>query len=71
MKNRGFLLLIGFAVLILAVGVACSALSSTPTTEPVGNPTSDQVQSPTSDGSTTNTSTASDLITFTDQILPD
>ena len=52
MKNRGFLLLIGFAVLILAVGLACSALSSTD-----GSTTS----------TSTGTSTGSDLITFTDK----
>jgi hypothetical protein len=69
MKNRSFFYLIAFAGLILAVGLACSALSGTPTSVPVSNPPTQQSLSPTSDNSTTSagTSTGGDLITFTDQ----
>lgn len=73
MKKRSFLYLIGFVVSILSVGLACAALSGTPTTEPTSNPPTQQSLPPTSDNSTTVTSTnpaastGSDLVTFTDQ----
>jgi hypothetical protein len=68
MKNRSFFYLIAFAALTLAVGLACSALSGTPTSVPASNPPTQQSQ-PTSDSSSTSsgTSTGSDLVTFTDQ----
>ena len=83
MKNRSFFYLFAFAALILAVGLACSALSPTPTTVPTNIPTNipatqqvqpstpapQQVQPATSDNGSTSsdTNTGSDLITFTDQ----
>ncbi len=62
MKNRGLLYLSAFGVLILAVGLACSILSSTPTAEPVSNPPTEAVQATPSDVSSTG-----DLVTFTDK----
>ena len=69
MKNRSFLYLLAFAALIMAVGLACAALSPTPTTVPTSVPATEQVQLPTSDTGNTNsnTSSGSDLVTFTDQ----
>ncbi len=69
MKNRSFLYLIAFAAFILAVGLACAALSPTPTAEPVSNPPTQAVQPPTSESpsATTSPGTGSDLVTFTDQ----
>jgi len=73
MKKRSFLYLIAYVVSILAVGLACAALSGTPTTEPTSNPPTQQSLPPTSDNSTSVTSTnpaastGSDLVTFTDQ----
>jgi len=71
MKIRSFLYLFAFVALILTVGLACSALSSspTPTSKPASNPPTQEAQSPTSEGSSTSTSasTGSDLVTFTDQ----
>ena len=81
MKNKGFLYLFAFAAMVLAVGLACSALSSTPTTQPVSNPPTEQALGPTTESSTaipgtdtaastgtdTAASTGSDLVTFTDK----
>jgi hypothetical protein len=73
MKNRSsFLFLFGVAAMILIVGLACAALSSTPTSEPVSNPpTESSVSTSTSNNGTTNTpsdtSTSSGLVTFTDK----
>jgi hypothetical protein len=65
MKKRSFLYLFAFAALILAVGLACSALSPTPTAEPVNIPPTQEPPAPTSESSST--SIGSDLVTFTDQ----
>lgn len=69
MKYRSFLLLFAFCSLILVVGLACAALSPTPTTEPTSIPATQQPQPTASDnnGTSTNTTTGSDLVTFTDQ----
>lgn len=68
MKNRSFPYLFGFAVLVLSVGLACSALSSTPTSEPATNSPTQEVVSPTNVSSTNaDTSTTSDLVSFTDK----
>jgi hypothetical protein len=68
MKNRSFLYLIAFAAFILAVGLACAALSPTPTTEPASNVPTQAVQPPTSESpsATTVPGAGSDLVTFTD-----
>jgi len=71
MKNRSFYYLIGLGAMILAVGLACAALSSTPTTEPVSNhpPTQASVSTSTSsdNGNTSVPSSSGELTTFTDK----
>jgi hypothetical protein len=69
MKSRSFLYLLAFAASIMAVGLACAALSPSPTAVPTSVPATEQVAPPTTDnsGTTSNTNSGSDLVTFTDQ----
>lgn len=64
MKKRGIFHIFLFVVLIAAVGLACSALSSTPTSTSAPEPT--QAPEATVSGDTTST-VSSELVAFTDQ----
>ena len=70
MKTRGNLFLIGFMAFVLTVGLACSALSGTPT-QPAPpqtqQPSAPTTQPQSNDNSSNNTSNSSALVTFTDQ----
>ena len=70
MKTRGNLFLIGFMAFVLTVGLACSALSDTPTPapqQPSQQPSAPTVQPQSNNNSSNNTSNSSALVTFTDQ----
>lgn len=69
MNKRSFYYLIGLGAMVLVVGLACAALSSTPTTVPVSNPpTQASVSTSTSsDNGSTSVPSSGDLTTFTDK----
>ncbi len=76
MNSRGFQYLLAFVSFIAAIGLACSALTSTPTPQPVIPPTPVPptaapvvTEAPTNPptGTTGDTTAGSGLITFTDQ----
>lgn len=70
MNNRGFLFFFGLVAMILVVSLACSALSPTPTSEPVSNPPIGSFSSTSTsntNGGTDTSSSSGQLITFTDK----
>jgi hypothetical protein len=68
MNNRSFLYFFGLAAMILVVSLACSALSPTPTAEPVSNPPTESSSSTSNTNTGTDASSNSDqLVTFTDK----
>ncbi len=67
MKPRGYLFLLGLMAFILTVGLACSALSSTPTQPATQPPQPQPAPTTQSNSNTTNTTSSSALVTFTDQ----
>jgi len=70
MKTRGYSFLFAFMAFVLAVGLACSALSDTPTPapqQPPQQPPAPTVQPQSNNNSSNNTSNSSALVTFTDQ----
>ncbi len=71
MKTRSNLFLIGFMAFVLTVGLACSALSGTPTQPAPQQPQPQQPPAPTTqpndNSSNSNTGSSSALVTFTDQ----
>lgn len=80
MKTRGYLFLLGFAVFIIIIGIACNG-GATPTAQPpqqqpaptaqsnsnTSDSNSNTSDSNTSNSNTSNTSNSSALVTFTDQ----
>ena len=70
MKTRGYSFLFAFMAFVLAVGLACSALSDTPTPapqQPPQQPPAPTVQPQSNNNSSNNTGNSSALVTFTDQ----
>jgi len=70
MKTRGYSFLFAFMAFVLAVGLACSALSDTPTPapqQPPQQPPAPTVQPQSNNNSNNNTGNSSALVTFTDQ----
>jgi hypothetical protein len=65
MKSRSYFYLFGLVVMMLVVGLACSALSPTATAEPASNSSTKPVVSASTDSS--NSTPSGDLTTFTDQ----
>ena len=64
MKSRSYFYLFGLVVMMLVVGLACSALSPTATAEPASNSSTKPVVSASTDSS--NSTPSGDLTTFTD-----
>jgi hypothetical protein len=67
MKTRSYLFLLGLISFVLAVGLACNALSGTPTQPATQPPQTQPAPATQSNNITTDTPNSSALVTFTDQ----